>query len=187
MAPSESAVNRYGEGCNYEEEPNFMKANSFWTHLALGAAAGLASTMAMQVIRTAEQKWIPGGAPPIQADPGRFMIHKAAPALPQSVRQRVHQAEGAVSKLLAMGYGMTFGALYAVIRPEAKRVIREGVLLGLAAWAVGYLGWLPATGLMPPIWKHKPKQIVTPVAEHALFGLAITAGHRWLHKLVAAH
>ena len=71
---------------------------------------------------------------------------------------------------------MSFGALYATARSKTKRLVLEGVILGLASWAVGYLGWLPATGLMPPVWKHKPHQIAMPLAEHALFGVATVGG-----------
>ncbi len=161
-----------------------MRRENFWSELALGAVAGLAGTMALQAMHTADQKWVQEGTPPIQEDPGKFMLHKAASALPNEIRARAYEKENAISKLLAVGYGMTCGALYAAMRPETKRVVREGALLGAAVWAVGYLGWLPATGLMPPVWKHKAKQIATPVAEHALYGLATTAGYRLLHKLV---
>ncbi len=161
-----------------------MRNESFWIDLALGAAAGLAGTMALQAIRTAEQKWLPGGTPPIQDDPGKFMLRKVAPALPRPIRNRVPAMENAVSKFLAMGYGMTFGALYAGSRPKERRFVRDGIILGLVCWAAGYLGWLPATRLMPPIWKHRAKQIATPVAEHALYGLATTAGLRMLQKAI---
>lgn len=161
-----------------------MRHESIWLDLALGAAAGLAGTMALQALHTAGQKWLPESAPPIQDDPGKFMTQKASSLLPDKVRARVPEFQDLISKILGLGYGATFGILYVGARRRKRTVTREGLLLGLACWAAGYLGWLPATKLMPPVWRHKPKQIAAPLAEHALYGLATTAGLRLLQKLV---
>jgi hypothetical protein len=164
-----------------------MANDNFWMRLALGAAAGLAGTVALQIIRKTNQKVLPRSSPPIKQDPGEFMVQKAEQLLPETTRIQVPvKVEATAAKLLAMGYGMTFGALYASARPQTKRTLLEGALLGIAAWAAGYLGWLPASGLMTPVWKHKPVQIAMPVAEHALYGMATVAGYRWLKDQVAA-
>ncbi len=160
-----------------------MGMNRSWKNLALGAAAGLAGTMVVQVFRLTDIKLLPESQPPIKDDPGRFMINKAKLALPDAARPQLPPAtEALLSKLLAAGYGITFGALYAALRQRSNRLLVEGALLGLATWAVGYLGWLPATGLMPPVWKHKSKQIAAPIAEHTFYGLATVAGYRWLKQ-----
>ncbi len=80
---------------------------------------------------------------------------------------------------------MTLALGYALTRSTTARRSLEGLLFGLAAWAIGYLGWLPATRLMPPVWKHKPRQIVAPLAEHAVYGLATVAGFNWLRGALA--
>ena len=92
------------------------------------------------------------------------------------------QSKPGGARFLGLGYGITFGVLYSIVRPSARKVALEGTLLGLAAWAAGYLGWLPATGLMPPIWKHRPAQVALPVAEHALYGVATVVGYQWLSE-----
>ena len=94
--------------------------------------------------------------------------------------------EAVGAKLLGLGYGMTFGVLYAVARRKTQRTLLEGALLGIATWAVGYLGWLPRARLMRPIWKQKPLQVAVPVAEHALYGVATVAGYRWLKERAEA-
>ncbi len=158
-----------------------MSNENIWARLGVAAAAGLLGTMALQAVRTANQKLISEGEAPIKADPGAFMLSKAKDALPPRVRSRVPQtAEKALTDILPLGYGMTLALAYAAARSRTKRRGLEGLLFGLAAWAVGYLGWLPATGLMPPIWKHKPRQIITPIAEHAIYGLTTVAGLHWL-------
>jgi hypothetical protein len=152
--------------------------------MALGAAAGAAGTILLQLFREGSQRMLPADAiPPIKEHPGKFMLRKAERLLPRSTRRKIpEQVKPGLSNALGFGYGTTFGALYATSRPETKRTIWEGLLLGLATWMVGYLGWLPATKLMPPIWKHKPRQIATPLAEHAVYGIGTVAGYRWLKE-----
>lgn len=151
--------------------------------LALGAAAGLAGTVAIQTILKAHQKVSPGTLPPINEHPGQFMMRKAKEALPEKMRPHVPQKlQSAGANLLGMGYGMAFGALYAVARPKTRQSLLEGAILGVIAWAVGYLGWLPGAKLMPPIWKQRASQAITPVAEHAAFGVATVAGYDWLKQ-----
>jgi hypothetical protein len=153
--------------------------------MAFGAVAGFAGTIVIQSLLMAHQKVSPKTMPPINRDPGEFMLSKAKAALPAKAQDRVPPKVEAVSaKLLGLGYGMTFGAMYAVARPKTKRAFLEGALLGLAAWAVGYLGWLPGAKLMQPVWKQKPTQVILPVAEHALYGVATVAGYRWLQERV---
>src|SRR5437660_1221614 len=160
-----------------------MANENLCARLAIGALAGLGGTLALQAIRTANQKILPRSSPPIKKDPGEFMVNKAEQLLPRTTRKRIPvKAETAAAKCLALGYGMTFGALYSSARPHTKRALLEGSLLGLIAWAAGYLGWLPAAGLMRPVWKHKPRQIPLPIAEHALYGVATVAGYRWIKE-----
>ncbi|HEX5443941.1 MAG TPA: hypothetical protein VFW87_08945 [Pirellulales bacterium] len=53
--------------------------------------------------------------------------------------------------------------------------MRDGLVLGMAAWTAGYLGWLPALGLMRPVWKQNLPQALAPVAEHAVYGVVTDA------------
>jgi hypothetical protein len=160
-----------------------MAINNLFARLALGALAGLAGTLALQALRTADKKIMPGSSPPMKKDPGEFMVKKAEQMLPRSKRRHISRKfEAASAKCLSIAYGMTFGALYAGARPKTKRILLEGTILGLVTWATGYLGWLPRLGIMPPVWKHKAKQVALPVAEHALYGVATVAGYRWVKE-----
>ena len=142
--------------------------------LALGAVAGAAATFVMQGMMMASGKLIPGSHPPIKKDPGEFMVEKVP--LPESLKPL-----GA--NTLRLGYGMTSGVLYAALRPRRSMPLFDGALLGVAVWAVGYLGWLPAADLMPPITEQEPQQIVVPIVEHALFGVAVAAAYDGLMRL----
>ena len=59
-----------------------------------------------------------------------------------------------------------------------------GLALGAACWAAGYLGWLPAAGLMPPLSKQTPSQIVGPLMEHLVYGMATVAVFDLLRECV---
>jgi hypothetical protein len=161
-----------------------MSIHDDWLkRIVLGAAGGIAGTLAIQALLTANQKWLPSTVPPIRQDPGEFMVEKGKDVLPEPVRQRIPQAvETGAARLLAAGYGLTFGALYALLRPQGGSPFVDGILLGLANWATGYLGWLPAAGLMPPIWRQKAPQAIVPVAEHVLYGMATVATYNWLRR-----
>src|SRR4051794_17511994 len=120
--------------------------DSTLAHIAVGAAAGLAGTFVMQALMAANKKLAPQTMPPIRRDPGEFMVDKAEELVPYTAREKVPAtAESIAAKSLHMGYGATFGALYAVLRPEGGSPFLDGACLGLLTWAAGYLGWLPAT------------------------------------------
>src|SRR5205085_12487971 len=96
-------------------------------------------------------------------DPGEFMLEQIERALPMKVQQRIpDNVEQVAVKSLHLGYGMTFGALYGVLRKRPGNVVIDGAALGLVTWAAGYLGWLPATGLMPAVTRQRPRQVITP-------------------------
>ncbi len=157
-------------------------------HLAMGAAAGVVGTILLQVLRSASQKWLPQTIPPIRQDPGEFMVEKAEKALPKRAAKMLPStAESAAAQALGVGYGMTFGVLYAAIRGGGGPAVRDGILLGLATWAAGYLGWLPAAGLMPAVWKQSWVQSLPPAVQHALFGIATVAGYDVMHNKMHHH
>jgi len=161
--------------------------NNLWKQLAIGAAAGLAGTMAIQTLIKTHSKVSPETLPPIKRHPGEHFLHKARQSLPWKVRKHIPRTAPATGgNLLGAGYGMALGAVYATARPNTRRTLLEGALLGIAAWAIAYLGWLPGSKLMPPVWKHKPAQIAMPLAEHALYGIATVGSYRWLKNRVEA-
>jgi hypothetical protein len=118
-------------------------ASDMLTKTALGAAGGLAGTMAIQGLMKVDQRYAPESMPPIREDPGEFMVDWAEEALPDSARRRIPEAaEKVAAGTLAMGYGLAFGALYGMVRPRGGNPAIEGLALGAACWAAGYLGRL---------------------------------------------
>jgi hypothetical protein len=155
-----------------------MCKDDFGKRLLLGALAGLAGTLLMEGVRAASQKAAPDAEAPIHDDPGKAVVKTTEQVLPGIIRRNIpRKAEEVAAKSLGLGYGMTFGALYAVMHPRGGAPVRDGVALGLLNWAVGFLGWLPASGLMPPVWEHERKQIAMPMAQHAFYGAATVAAY----------
>lgn len=153
-----------------------MNAENVTNRMLAGGVAGIAATAALQPIRSATAKRFPSTTPPIRQEPGEFMVDQLERALPERVRTVVPQRlENVAARWLALGYGITFGALFAAIRKRPGNVLVDGAALGVATWAAGYLGWLPATGLMPPVTRQRPRQVVTPMLQHVVFGVIAAA------------
>lgn len=149
--------------------------------LTFGAVAGLIGTLVLQGLRTPSEKWLPRTMPPIRQDPGDYMVEKAETLLPPELQERIPEVvEKIASKLMAVGYGVTAGVIYASVRPKTYSVPLEGSVLGVAVWAAGYLGWLPALELTPKPNKQNASELIAPAVRHALFGIATVAAYRWL-------
>lgn len=151
------------------------------TRAALGMVGGLAGTLAIQALMGASQRWLPQALPPVREEPGAFMVEQAERVLPPSVRDHVPEGvEQVAARVLGVGYGLAFGAAYAMLRPRGGPTVQDGLILGAACWAAGYLGWLPAMGLIPPVWRQKAPQVIGPAAEHLAYGVATVATYDWL-------
>jgi hypothetical protein len=139
----------------------------------------LVGTIALQNLRKLSQKYISAEAePPMKEHPGKFMLHQAERVLPQKANEKItEKTESRIGDMLGLAYGMTIGALYGALRPRGGPKLLDGLWFGALSWAAGFLGWLPATGLMPPVWKHQPKQIAKPLVEHAVYGIATVAAY----------
>jgi hypothetical protein len=156
------------------------------TRVALGAAAGLAATFALQGIRTKTMELLPETTPPIREEPGKFMVEQAEELLAEETRAQIPSAvETTAATSLALGYGATAGAIYGALRSDGGNPLIDGAILGVGTWAVGYLGWLPATDLMAPVQEQEPEQVVTPIAQHIFFGIATAATYHWLHRITS--
>jgi hypothetical protein len=116
-------------------------------------------------------------------------VEKAESFLPESARPSIPQnIETIAARLLAIGYGMAFGALYGLMQSNEHKdnnhLIAEGAALGAGTWAAGYLGWLPASGAMPPVWKQEPGQAAAPVVEHTVYGIVTASAYEILSSFL---
>lgn len=162
-----------------------MRSDDLLARVLFGATAGAVATMALQQLRAADKAAMPQAEPPMRQEPGKFMVQQAESVLPQHVREEIPaSADAAVAKALALGYGVTFGAMYGALRANGGSVVVDGTLLGLTSWAVAFLGWLPATGLMPNVTRQKPEQVALPIVEHVFFGIGTVAAYDGLRHVV---
>lgn len=51
--------------------------------------------------------------------------------------------------------------------------VGTGLGFGLLLWAAGYLGWLPAAGVLPQPWRQRAGDALTPAAAHVVYGLTL--------------
>ena len=72
-------------------------------------------------------------------------------------------------------FGGATGALYGLISSGAsvKPGIRSGVAYGLGIWAMSYLGWVPAAGLMPPATRQPRERNAMMIAAHIVWGATL--------------
>lgn len=151
--------------------------------MAFGAAGGLAGTLILQALLAVRHKWLPSTAPPFRQEPGQFMVETAEEMLPAQVGRRIPDTvEIVAAQALGAGYGLAFGILYSSLCPRGGSAWRDGLVLGTVTWAAGYLGWLPTSGVMRPIWEQRPAQVILPIAEHVVYGVTTVAAYDWLHE-----
>ncbi len=151
----------------------------------VGAAAGIAGTLAVQRAMKAGARWLPSTTPPVRRDPGEFAVEQVTRRLPASVRERIPERARTLGAAAAhLVYGATAGAGYALLRPRGGKAVGEGVALGLAVWAAGYLGWLPCSGLTPPLGEHTAPQLAGEIGQMAIFGMATAAAFTAVERLL---
>jgi len=111
--------------------------------------------------------------------PPRLIVDRIFPALPVPAR-------ASLEWLLHFGYGAAGGSAYSMAARPAKRGPLTGSLFGLAVWAAGYEGWVPALGVLPPAHRDRRARAVTILLAHLVYGAALGGvGHR-LHGSAAA-
>lgn len=140
-----------------------------------GSLGGVLGTAVMQqgmkLAPKLPSEWQP---PQPSQDPGEFMISHAEKLAGRSLSPRLHKL---ATMGLHWGYGTFWATLYAA---ASKRVAKKGLgraatlgaLMGAGVWAIGYVGWLPAVGLTPPVEEQGRKHSLTALASHMLYGIA---------------
>ncbi len=158
--------------------------DSMIARVARGALAGLAATVVLRQIGRVVRTERPESSPPMRGDPGEVMVERAEAALPNGTRAHVPATmEQAAARSLALGYGATLAVLYALARPRGGHVLADGLMLGLGAWGIAFLGWLPALDMAAPVTRQTPLQIAVPVVEHAVYGLAATGAYEGIRRV----
>lgn len=132
-----------------------------------GALGGVAATGVMSaVLGLAEKTGV------MEQEPPRVIVETLLPVRPRSTLTNT------LAVVAHVGYGAGAGALFAALPGRWPHGVRLGVGYGLAVWALGYEGWLPAAGVLPPAHRDRPGRAVTMLAAHVVYGGALALGIR---------
>lgn len=136
----------------------------------IGALAGTAATLAMSVVMLAAQRaGLMGRLPP------RQITEATIDAVPK-VEAPTEESINALSVGAHLGFGAAAGALFAVVYQmvrSARPAPLAGMIFGFAVWAVSYVGWIPALGIMPPPQRDRPGRPESMLVAHLVYGLVL--------------
>jgi hypothetical protein len=133
-----------------------------------GALGGMLGTWFIQRAMSLSQR-LPEAlqGPKVREDPGQFIVRKlhVGPPLRDPLAKGLHWL-----------YGTTWPLLLGTLAPRLRRkgwpqLLLAGAGLGAAVWAVGYLGWLPATGLTKPVYKERVSRTASGLLGHVFYGM----------------
>ena len=135
--------------------------------LVRGAAAGTVATVFMSALMLAG--WRAGllGRVPPEKITTRFLRNLG---LHPDKRQRA-----AAATLAHLAFGAAGGAGFAALRRRSSRgpSAVQGIAWATGIWAVSYLGWVPALGLLPRADHDRPGRPEVMVAAHWVYGAVL--------------
>lgn len=153
--------------------------------VATGAASSIAGTLALHLAHETAYKYARQTLPPMYEEPGHYVVRKTEDLLSDHAKSRItekHRDRAATA--LSFTYGAVWPALYLALRGRHPHVLLDGIALGVGVWGIGSLGWLPALRLSPPVSEQTPVQVLSNVAEHALYGVLTVAAWRGIRAVV---
>jgi xanthosine utilization system XapX-like protein len=136
-----------------------------------GALAGFLATIPMTAFMVIAYQYLP--------EHERYPLHPSEivtagieePLLRKPLNAPQHVA---LTLVFHFGYGITVGA---VCTPLMSRMpfppVLRGTVCGLAIWAIGYLGWLPAMRILHPATQYPPHRRTQLILAHVVWGSAL--------------
>lgn len=150
-----------------------MSTHSSTTKLASralrGTAAGTVATGAMSVVMlTAKRAGWMGKQPPER------IVAAGLDALGVDRNRSTQRGLAAAAHVV---YGAACGAVFATFATTLRRshAAVAGAAFGFGVWALSYLGWVPALGIMPPAHRDRPGRPTAMIAAHLVYGAALGA------------
>lgn len=146
-----------------------MAMNATWRRLIHGALAGGIGAASMTVLRMLAHRrgYIDQMVPQAVEAWAKRQLPVSLPSGPNQ-RALHHVAD----QLLHLGYGATFGALYATT--GTRRLSAANVALwGLGLWGFGSFALLPALRIARPEWRAKPAEVAVNLTAHLAYAAAL--------------
>lgn len=142
-----------------------------------GGMGGLVATSVMTlVLVAAEQAGFVGRFPPKRMTEGMLDAVERPP--------RSKLALDVATLVSHVGYGTSFGSLFGLLYQRLRLAVNpglQGVIFGSLLWALGYAGWGPLLGIIPPPHRAQPGRPLTLVPAHGVYGWTLgTLVARWL-------
>lgn len=140
--------------------------------LAAGAVGGAVATLiigkGMQLSSKLPERFQPASP---KEDPGHFLISQGE-RLVGPLSQKMHsRAVQAMPYVYGLSWPLGLAALARVLGLHTPgRRIAAGAALGALVWLIGFEGWLPLVGLLPPAHRTPLAKNATNLASHVAYG-----------------
>jgi uncharacterized membrane protein YagU involved in acid resistance len=80
-------------------------------------------------------------------------------------------------------YGAAAGVVYSLTQDELELPTAVAApAYGLLLWVAGYVGWMPALGILPRPWRQRTGDALVPVVAHLVFALGLGLGDAALRR-----
>jgi hypothetical protein len=124
-----------------------------------GGVAGVVATAPMSVLMVAAERlgMLPGPPP-------RLIVDRLAPDLDD-------RSAAAVTAVTHAAYGAAAGAALALL--PVRLTTARGVVLGLGLYVIGYEGWVPMLGVLPPAHRDDRRRVLTMAVAHLVYGAVV--------------
>jgi hypothetical protein len=149
---------------------------TYVAHFGEGILGGLAGTAFMQGMMKLEPKMPePLRGPELKGNPAEVVVSTAEKGIGTRIPEEARDKTlGALNWAYGAGWGAGLGLVSPLVGVRSfGKAAFAGAVMGTACWAVGYIGWLPAAGLVDPLPKQGVTRASSSFASHAIYG-AIT-------------
>jgi hypothetical protein len=88
---------------------------------------------------------------------------------------------GLTNNVVHWGYGMLWGAFFAILAGSGVPRVRHGLIFGPFVWTVAYALLAPMK-LYRPMWEYDTKTLADDLSAHVVFGVATAAAFKALSR-----
>jgi hypothetical protein len=149
--------------------------DGFAAHTAEGVIGGFLGTLLIKQTMALGKRMPRELTPPTpSSDPADVVLSRLESLRGRRFSPRMHQG---LAQGLSWAYGIGWGGLLGLavsglhVR-RARGTLLAGAGMGALSWAVGYLGWLPRAGLLPPVRRQGMGHVATALLTHVAYGVA---------------
>jgi hypothetical protein len=146
-----------------------------------GTVAGIVGTVALDAVNYAQYRAGGGTDDPLKWEFSEGLDSWEKAPAPAQVGKRLYEglmqkelppsSARLVNNVTHWGYGITWGAVFAVVAASTRPRRLRGPLLGTVVWLSGYVV-LPLAKLYKPIWQYDGKTLAKDWSGHLAYGTA---------------